>query len=64
MGQHEINSGLEWMYMVLRSTLALRVQVEVCFRIFLHGLFEWMRAEEMCVNHWVRGFFCAIWHLV
>ena len=64
MGQREINSRLEWMHVVLRSALALRVQVEVGYRISLRGLFEWTRAEEMCVSCWVREFFCAIWHLV
>ena len=60
MGQREINSGLEWMYVVLRSAVALRVQVEVRFRISLRGLFERMRAEETCLSRWVREFFCAI----
>ena len=55
MGQHGIDSSLEWMYVVLRSALASRVQVEVRFRISLRGLFERTRAEEMCMNCWVRG---------
>ena len=44
--------------------LASRVQVEVRFRISSCGLFEWTRAEEMCVSRWVRQFFCAIRRLV
>ena len=63
-GVARIGSGLKWMYVVSRSALALRVQVEVRFRISSRGVFEWTRAEEMCVSRWVRQFFCAIRRLV